>query len=421
MEPKRETLRGALPALPTGPSGAMAEPVVVHFSPAGDKSGEHEAGAPASGSWYDDDTSKHEMHALAPPRTACARLGRSTVWALLAVSIGALALGLLLGLLLDRGGGETHAAQLLPTASFTLIIARSATLVPGKSKGLITVNGTVPGPTLRVQVGQPVVVTVISALTDDVTAIHWHGIEQRATPWSDGVPGTTQCPIIGSPQADGSSTLMYSFTSQVSGTYWYHGHLHEQYIDGLYGALIVSDPTEDVELQHVLASDGNDAAPYAADTLVWQVADWYDAQAQTLLPTYLSPASGGNEPTPDAIVVDNTFSWNRTTGLGFNVTLSRHGGPQRVRILNVAGFSMFTVSIDGLPLTVVEVDACAVLPLDLASVALNVAQRVSVVLDFSRILPALATSPSLWVRVSSMPMMYPEVRGPCLSSQVLGV
>ena len=251
--------------------------------------------------------------------------------------------------------------------------------------------------------------TVISLLTDDVTAIHWHGIEQRATPWSDGVPGTTQCPIVG-PQVNGASTLVYSFTSQVSGTYWYHGHLHEQYIDGLYGAFIVSDPTEDDELQRALASSGNDAAPYEADTLVWQVADWYDAQAHTLLPMYLSPASGGNEPMPDAIVVDNTFSWNNATGLGFNVTVSRQGGPQRVRIINVAGFSMFTVSIDGMPLTVVEVDACAVLPLDLASVTLNVAQRVSVVLDFSRILPALADSPSLWVRVSSMPMMYPEVR-----------
>ena len=52
-------------------------------------------------------------------------------------------------------------------------------------------------------------------------------------------------------------------------------------------------------------------------------------------------------------------------------------------------------------------DSCAVSPLDVGSVPLNVAQRVSVVLDFSRMDPKIATRPSLWLRVTVFPGMYP--------------
>lgn len=45
--------------------------------------------------------------------------------------------------------------------------------------------------------------------------------------------------------------------------------------------------------------------------------------------------------------------------------------------------------------------------MDAPSVLLNVAQRASVVLDFSRIAGALAASPSLWIRMVASPAMYP--------------
>ena len=249
------------------------------------------------------------------------------------------------------------------------------------------------------------IVTVISQLDDDVTAIHWHGIEQRTSPWSDGVPGTTQCPIIS--QNNGGSSFEYRFSSSIGGTYWYHGHLHEQYLDGLYGALIVDDPVQDAKTQELIGLAGGGAA-YVEDSQVWQVADWYDAPAMSYLSWYLSPESGGNEPMPDAFVVNNKLSWDASMPVAaFNVTLPRNGGPQRVRIINVAGFSMFRISVDGMPLTVVELDNCAVVPMDVGSIPLNVAMRASVILDFSRLSPEIASSPALWVRVQAMPAMYP--------------
>ncbi|CAG7822416.1 unnamed protein product, partial [Allacma fusca] len=43
--------------------------------------------------------------------------------------------------------------------------------------------------------GDTVVVDVTNSLFGEGTAIHWHGIHMKTTPWMDGVPGVSQCPI----------------------------------------------------------------------------------------------------------------------------------------------------------------------------------------------------------------------------------
>ena len=79
----------------------------------------------------------------------------------------------------------------------------------------------------------------------------------------------------------------------------------------------------------------------------------------------------------------------------------------RLRLINAAAFSMYSFSVDGLPLTLVELDGTAVEPMDLPYIVLNVAQRASVILDFSRMHPDVADSPALWLRMDAMPEMYP--------------
>ena len=101
--------------------------------------------------------------------------------------------------------------------AFTLVVEREQQPLIGKS--ILTINGTSPGPELRVTEGDWLRVTVINALADDNTTLHWHGMRQRHTPYSDGVPAATQCPI-----GHGSTnTLVYEFEAFPSGTYWYHG------------------------------------------------------------------------------------------------------------------------------------------------------------------------------------------------------
>lgn len=51
-----------------------------------------------------------------------------------------------------------------------------------------------PGPAMHVNENDYISVTVVNNLTEN-TSIHHHGLDMINTPWSDGVPGISSCPI----------------------------------------------------------------------------------------------------------------------------------------------------------------------------------------------------------------------------------
>ncbi|VDI04336.1 Hypothetical predicted protein [Mytilus galloprovincialis] len=65
------------------------------------------------------------------------------------------------------------------------------------------------------------------------TTIHWHGLHQKSSPWSDGVAFVTQCPILS------GQSYTYKFNAKPLGTSFYHPHNGDQRTMGLYGLLIV--------------------------------------------------------------------------------------------------------------------------------------------------------------------------------------
>lgn len=81
----------------------------------------------------------------------------------------------------------------------------------------ILVNGTFPGPQLRLKVGDDVEFEARNFLRQDV-AIHFHGIKQSTTPWSDGVPGVTQSSI------QPNASFLYRWKADEAGSFFYHGH-----------------------------------------------------------------------------------------------------------------------------------------------------------------------------------------------------
>jgi FtsP/CotA-like multicopper oxidase with cupredoxin domain len=97
-------------------------------------------------------------------------------------------------------------------------------------------NGSIPGPTLRVQQGSEIVVHVENHGDLDTT-VHWHGL--RLENKYDGVPHETQEPI----PVGGEFTYRIQFPDP--GLYWYHPHIREDYTQelGLYGNILVI-PTE---------------------------------------------------------------------------------------------------------------------------------------------------------------------------------
>ncbi len=117
--------------------------------------------------------------------------------------------------------------------------ARVETFVvePGLTVEAWTYNGLVPGPLIRVNVGDRLIVHFTNSLPDSST-IHYHGL--RIPVEMDGVPGYSQPPV------EPSGSFTYDFVVPDAGIFWYHPHVMSamQVGFGLYGAFLVEDPAE---------------------------------------------------------------------------------------------------------------------------------------------------------------------------------
>src|SRR5204862_6010587 len=125
--------------------------------------------------------------------------------------------------------------------------------VGGKHVEAWTYDGGVPGPLIRANVGDRMIVHFTNHLPTPTT-VHWHGV--RVPIEMDGVPGISQ------PEMKPGSTFTYDFMVRDAGLYWYHPHVMSaaQVGFGLYGALLVEDPADAIgvadELTLVLSDIG---------------------------------------------------------------------------------------------------------------------------------------------------------------------
>lgn len=112
---------------------------------------------------------------------------------------------------------------------------------------------TLPSPTLVLERGKPVAITVVNHLAEP-TAVHWHGMELESYP--DGVPGVSGIPPrLLTPIQPGDS-FTARFTPKRAGTFIYHSHNNEleQLSRGLYAPLLVVEPgtRPDPTIDHVV-------------------------------------------------------------------------------------------------------------------------------------------------------------------------
>ena len=114
-------------------------------------------------------------------------------------------------------------------------------IVPGVRTDAWTYNGGVPGPLIRVRRGDRLIVHFSNSLPQPTT-VHWHGVQVPIE--MDGVPGVSQPPV----EPGGSFT--YDFVVPDAGLFWYHPHVMSaaQVGFGLYGALLVEDPEEKLDV-----------------------------------------------------------------------------------------------------------------------------------------------------------------------------
>ncbi|KFY50431.1 hypothetical protein V496_09340 [Pseudogymnoascus sp. VKM F-4515 (FW-2607)] len=140
----------------------------------------------------------------------------------------------------------------------------------GQSRELIYTNGQFPGPPLIFTEGDHVEITVINDMPRNIT-VHWHGLSLPGTPWSDGVIGLSQTPILS------GGEFVYKFIADPVGTHWYHSHERMSLTDGLYGAILIKPKKDQVGLWSQISSNKEDIkamSKAAKDPQFMVVSDW---------------------------------------------------------------------------------------------------------------------------------------------------
>ncbi|RFU32243.1 hypothetical protein B7463_g4119, partial [Scytalidium lignicola] len=142
----------------------------------------------------------------------------------------------------------------------------------GNPRKVIKINGQMPGPTLIFDENDEVEITVHNYMPYNTT-VHWHGMLQQGTPWSDGVPGLSQRPI------EPGQSFAYKFVAYPAGTYWYHAHSRATLLDGLVGALWIKPNSQHATPWSLISSSNQEQkqiATAAASPQFVNIQDWTD-------------------------------------------------------------------------------------------------------------------------------------------------
>ncbi|KAJ1771630.1 ferroxidase fet3 [Coemansia sp. RSA 487] len=215
----------------------------------------------------------------------------------------------------------------------------------------IGVNGKLPLPVVEAELGDTLVLNVHNSL-NTTTSLHAHGIFQYGTNYYDGVSMVNGCPIAP------NSNFTYKIKLDQAGTYWIHGHTHEQNYDGLRTPLIIHDPY----------------SRYPADMeYLFAVEDWWPITYSETVDILRTPHNLGNPYVHPPLTLINGFSGNQTGPLKFVP-----GETYRIRLVSMMSLPMWEFTIDDHELVIIEVDGVYTRPKPVSAVRLSPAQRVSV-------------------------------------------
>ncbi|CZR51745.1 related to laccase precursor [Phialocephala subalpina] len=272
------------------------------------------------------------------------------------------------------------------TRIFNITVSEIQAAPDGVVRTMLVMNGQFPGPLIRVNEGDRVLVNVTNELKNG-TSMHWHGLYQNGTNWMDGTSGITQCPI------PPGTSFLYNFTvTNQFGTYWYHSHVSSQYTDGLVGPFVVHSPSE-------AAVRSN----YDYDQVIL-LQDWYHDLSSDLMPAYLASGNENAEPLPDNGLIQGTnyfncSSYDPDSGYTCQDNSTRAILPihpqkrHRLRLINTGAFGEFSVSIDNHTLSVIEADSTLIAPATVHRLPIHIAQRYSIIVNFNQ-----SSSTNYWFR-----------------------
>ena len=266
-----------------------------------------------------------------------------------------------------------------------LAVAGGRRNVQGRSGHGIAVNGSVPGPLIRLREGQNVRLNVTNHLNED-TSIHWHGL---LVPFQyDGVPG------VSFPGIKPHETFTYNFPIRQSGTYWYHSHSHLQEQSGHYGPLIIepagAEPVSYDRDYILLLSEFTPLHPHFIMSRLRTGEGYFNDKLSSWTDKY--PMSGAERrmwaemrmlPTDIADVSAPTYTY-LANGRGAEEGLEylfRRGERIRLRVINGSAMTFFNLRIPGLPMTVIAADGQNVKPVEVDELQIATAETYDVIIE----------------------------------------
>ena len=166
----------------------------------------------------------------------------------------------------------------LPVKEYTITIKEAVVDKAGKKVMGMTINGTIPGPTLEFTEGEYAVIYVKNEMSEE-TSVHWHGL--LLPNFYDGVPYLTTPPI------EPGHTQKYEFPIKQSGTYWYHSHTMLQEQSGVYGSIVIHPKEQILEYDKELVlmlSDWTNEKPMNVLRNLKRGNEWYGIRKGTATP-----------------------------------------------------------------------------------------------------------------------------------------
>ena len=289
--------------------------------------------------------------------------------------------------------GQVGELRATDPGGIDLYLEHRELLIGGRPGTTIAINGSIPGPVIRMAEGGDALIRVHNRLPES-TSIHWHGI---LLPFDmDGVPG------ISFPGIPAGETFTYRYPVRQNGTYWYHSHSGLQEQLGHYGQLILepagTDPV-DYDVEHsVVLSDWTFEDP---DRVLWKLKTmegYYNFQRPTLaniddqmratgmslgevLKKRLAWDRMRMDPTDIADITGATYTYlmNGRAAHENPTFLARPGQRVRFRIANASTMTFYDIRFAGLPMTVVQADGQNIQPVETDELRIAVAETYDVI------------------------------------------
>ncbi|QTP58453.1 copper resistance system multicopper oxidase [Billgrantia antri] len=308
-----------------------------------------------------------------------------------ALGFGAAAMGLAPAWADPWGQSNAYPQGAVEGNDIALAIRRETLAINGRNARPITINGTSPGPLIRLREGQDATLRVTNLL-DEPTSIHWHGL--ILPPAVDGAPGISFAGI-----APGE-TFTYRFPVVQNGTYWYHSHSGLQEQLGHAGPIIIDAAEREpfrFDREHVvLLTDWTYEEPATVFRNLKTAEGYYNLQERTIADFLAEVRENGFRETARtramwarmrmssrdiADVTGSTYTYlvNGQAPEQNWTALFKPGERLRLRFINGSAMTYFDVRIPGLKMTVVAADGQPVQPVPVDEFRIAVAETYDVI------------------------------------------